>query len=516
MKPKVFLLMNSIDVKRGGITQACFKQAATFADEGYDTSIFTVDFNPQYPFIRQQLIDSGKLHKNVKIINLHEELSGDTEIISKLPENIKTFHINEIANEHPYSKREGHNAYRIYENGSYTKYVSFRIDNSLDFIDYFNENRYRTKREIYDAEGNLRRIIFMDYTLNKARQSIYYTFDGQAYITIWQNPKNNKITRTLLFGGKDVKKEYVEDNNLNIKVDWINSLITEPSIVISDNRSTDIILAKLNHKKTFKIWRLHSGHFSATDPSKLLDRVRPGYENMKNFDLALFLTEEQKEDVIKDVGEQTKYKVIPHYHNPTKTTLNFSKQIKKDEKLAVVVTRFSSLKRIDHTIKAFKEVVREVPEARLEIWGTGEEKANYLNLITKLNLQNNIAVKGYTTDPDEIYQKGLFSAFTSVREGFGLSCLESLANGCPVISYDIKYGPADMIKNNKNGFLIEANDINTLAKKMIYLFENPKVAKQMGKQACKDMNVSFSYESYKEKWLEVIEEATKKFNRESF
>ncbi len=43
-------------------------------------------------------------------------------------------------------------------------------------------------------------------------------------------------------------------------------------------------------------------------------------------------------------------------------------------------------------------------------------------------------------------------------EGFSLALLESLAHGVPVISYDIKYGPNELITPDFNGYLITKND----------------------------------------------------------
>ena len=50
------------------------------------------------------------------------------------------------------------------------------------------------------------------------------------------------------------------------------------------------------------------------------------------------------------------------------------------------------------------------------------------------------------------------SLITSNMEGFSLALLESLAHGVPVISYDIKYGPSELITSDFNGYLITKND----------------------------------------------------------
>ncbi|WP_424475202.1 glycosyltransferase [Oceanobacillus kimchii] len=510
MKPKIYLLMSSVDVDRGGITQASLKQATTFTELGYDTSILTFDFNPKYPLIRKDLVNLKKINDDVKILNLYEHLDGETN--NNINQPAKTYTISDFAKENPYTKRKGHNAYRIYENGIYKRYISFNPNNSLNFIDYFNENRYRIRREIYDLQGILKGTKYMDYVTNNPRQSVYYDNNGNVFLTIWQNPESKKITRTIHLKNNTVVKEYTDDSNLGLKVDWINKLITTPTIIISDTRSSDIILANIKSKNTFKVWRLHSNHKEYKDDSTIVKKVETGYKNMDKYDLSLFLTDEQMKDMIDEKGHVTNYKVIPHYHSPKKDKLSILKPTKKDEKLAVIITRFSTLKRVNHAIQAFAEVLKEVPDAKLEVWGSGDQIDNYKKLIKELKLQNNVFINGYTTNPDKIFQNALFSIFTSKSEGFGLSCLESLSNGCPVISYNVKYGPADMINSGENGYLIENGNIERLSEKMIELYKNPKLAIKMGNNASKLASSNYSYKSYKQKWTEVINLATEKLN----
>src|SRR5699024_5037755 len=122
-------------------------------------------------------------------------------------------------------------------------------------------------------------------------------------------------------------------------------------------------------------------------------------------------------------------------------------------------------------------------------------------------------LKGYTYHPEYIFQKGLFSVLTSKREGFALSVMESMANATPVISYDIKYGPNDMIIPNNNGMIIKNGAIDDLADKMIYLFLNPKMAMEMGEKARLHINNHFNEKVYGNKWMKAIDSATKNKNK---
>lgn len=500
---------------RGGLTRASLKQASFFAELGYDTQMLTFNYNPRYPLIRKKLVEMSKVHKDVLIRNMYEELEGYNKP-SLFEGTIKKVSLKELTQGLPFDKRKDHNAYRVYDNGLYIKYIALHDDGTLNFIDYFNENRYRTKREEYDLLGNIKKISYMDLSLNEPRQIIYYNNKGRAFFTQWNNPKSEDVQRILLFN-KDgsISKTYMNDN-VTHKVDWlttvINNVENDKSIIVSDTRSTDETLIKFNHPKAAKIWRLHSNHFNGPYQldSGVAPKVRQAYNNIDTFDAAVFLTEHQRSDVVSRIGNKVNIHVIPHFHEKPKESLkSIIKGTSRDPKLAVVISRLSTLKRIDHVIKAFEIVVKKIPDVGLEVWGTGDQESALKQLITDLNLENNVFLKGYTHTPDEIYQKGVFSVLTSKSEGFALSVLESMYNKTPVISYNVRYGPSDMIVNNDNGYLVDNGDIDELGSKMIYLFENTKEAKKMGERAKEYIQKHFDKKVYKEKWLDVVDSAIK-------
>ena len=75
MKPRIIILLNSIDVNKGGLTHASLRQASTFADAGYDTQILTFHYEPRFPIICKKLKEMGKVSEKVVIRNMFEELA---------------------------------------------------------------------------------------------------------------------------------------------------------------------------------------------------------------------------------------------------------------------------------------------------------------------------------------------------------------------------------------------------------------------------------------------------------
>ncbi|WP_165769013.1 glycosyltransferase [Virgibacillus profundi] len=506
-KQKIYFLCNSVDIERGGLTKASLKQASLFAELGYETEIITFNFNAYYPYIKQKLADLGKVHPNVFIRNMYEDIEGQKN--SELKTKLKPANLKKLADGGALSKRNGHNAYRVLKNGYYTKYIGLGKGNTLKLIDYFNENRYRTRREEYDPGGNLKRTIYTDLETNKPRQTIYFDKKGRSYLSAWYSKEKDKYDHIHVFNKKgEITEEYTGDI-MKLKQAWLKDLIKDDNnpVIISDTRSTDAILTGLKAKHAITIWRLHSHYLGAPykDDSPIANKVEHGLNHMDKFDGVFLLTNQQKQDMSDNYGNGEKMYVIGHYHESSKSFLEKLKPTEKDKNRAVVISRLSTLKRVDHIIKAFRKVVDQLPNVKLDIYGKGTEEEKLRNLIEQLQLTNNVHMSGYTQNPDKAYENALFTALTSKSEGFSLSVLESMANKTPVISYDIKYGPNDLIEHGKNGYIVKDKNIDALAEKMIHLFENPIEAIKMGKNAEHFIQDHFSKKSYAEKWENYVQ-----------
>ncbi|MGC4376626.1 glycosyltransferase [Fictibacillus sp. Mic-4] len=87
-----------------------------------------------------------------------------------------------------------------------------------------------------------------------------------------------------------------------------------------------------------------------------------------------------------------------------------------------------------------------------------------------------------------------------------------MAAGAPVISFNIKYGPHDVITNGIDGLLIDPNDIEALSDAMIELFINQEKRRLMGEEARKIAD-TLSDEKFAQEWLRVFEKASEQKRR---
>ncbi|MBL5783506.1 glycosyltransferase [Heyndrickxia sporothermodurans] len=493
-------VFNSLDSVRGGLTKAVLTRANTLIKHFEEVHFFTLQFQKNHNEVINKLYNSGKLNPKVKVHNFFIDMDThkNEHPIVNSPD---LFKVKEPQFVEFKDEKSDEPAYRYYNNGVYVKYKKFNHDGNLLFIDYMNESRHRTKREEYNENGTLVRTRHMDLITNSPSLDRYFSKSGKCFLTTWLDPNTGKVGRSHIFD-----PDPLEFKNLNeLFTYWITNKIATYNnpILMSDSRATDEVLINIK-SDVKKIAVLHNNHFKApyTKGSSIKATWKPLFDNLDKFDKIIFLTHEQKNDVIELFGDKGNFEVIPHSANQVEQTKSRGSY---DQNLAVTLARYESQKKLDEAIKAFKYVVKEIPNAKYYIYGFGKEKNNLQKIINELNLEKNVFLKGFTDDPVQTYRSAACSILTSDYEGFGLVLTESLASGTPVVSYDIKYGPKDIIRDGVDGFLIPKGNQEQLAQKIIEIMKNRKLREEFSKNAVNVVD-RFSFSFYEKQWISVISE----------
>ena len=149
-----------------------------------------------------------------------------------------------------------------------------------------------------------------------------------------------------------------------------------------------------------------------------------------------------------------------------------------EQKSVIYVGRFSTQKDIDSLLRIWTIVHQQYPEWRLDIYGEGELKDNYLSIIQKMNA--NINVFEPTANIMEVYREHSILLLTSLYEPFGLVLPEAMSCGLPVVAFDCPYGPADIITDEVDGYLIAARSVELFAKRLGQLISDYDLRVQMG------------------------------------
>jgi glycosyltransferase involved in cell wall biosynthesis len=112
---------------------------------------------------------------------------------------------------------------------------------------------------------------------------------------------------------------------------------------------------------------------------------------------------------------------------------------------------------------------------------------------------------GPTKNIGKEYSESSMIVMSSHYEGFPMVMIEAMACGLPAVSFDVKCGPRDIIKEGENGLVVKDGDIDGLAKAMMTLMRDDELRRKMGENA-KRVVETFSEAKVMDKWVRLYEE----------
>lgn len=186
--------------------------------------------------------------------------------------------------------------------------------------------------------------------------------------------------------------------------------------------------------------------------------------------------------------------VIPNsstFHLPQRATLKHKK--------AIAVGRCVYEKGFERLITIWESFSAIYKDWHLEIVGDGVLKSHLEELINEKGLHESVLITPAVKNIYEKYQSASILLMTSFFEGLPMVLIEAQSCGVPVISYDVPNGPAEIINDGMDGFLIEDGNECEFVKKLSYLAENEQMRILMGENAFINSK-RFSEDSIMTKW----------------
>lgn len=231
----------------------------------------------------------------------------------------------------------------------------------------------------------------------------------------------------------------------------------------------------------------------------LIDKIRTRQDErlVRSFDRFVVLTEEDKGYW----GDIPNITVIPNAallsEGPQSTTGNHR---------VIAVGRMDYQKGFDRLVKAWDIVCRDSRFAdwRLDIYGQGEWREMLQGMIDSRGLQGRIALNAPTKGITDEYAASSMLVMSSNYEGFPMVMIEAMACGLPVVAFDFKCGPRDIIDNGRNGFIVPNGDIEGLAHAMMRVMGDDELRRSMGAAAVK-VTERYSEEAVMKQWVELFE-----------
>lgn len=187
--------------------------------------------------------------------------------------------------------------------------------------------------------------------------------------------------------------------------------------------------------------------------------------------IALVVQTQLSKEIFIDRFKTNKVIVFP---NPVREVAEYDES--KTENYIISVGRLSKGKGFDKLIHIFREI--DHTGWKLLIIGDGPEKENLELLVLQYNLVHKVEFVGFTKEVDLYLKKSKIFAFASESEGFPNALLEASCMGLPCISYNCLTGPADIISDGVNGYLVDLNDTDGFKQKLKVLMTNPEIRNQ--------------------------------------
>ncbi|WP_333746040.1 glycosyltransferase family 4 protein, partial [Streptomyces sp. IBSBF 2950] len=155
-----------------------------------------------------------------------------------------------------------------------------------------------------------------------------------------------------------------------------------------------------------------------------------------------------------------------------------------DSRVIVAAGRLIPIKRYDRLVNAFAKVAADHPGWTLRIYGRGPQKENLREQIDRLGLHDRVFLMGAVSPIETEWAKGAVAAVSSDMESFGMTIVEAMHCGVPVVATDCPHGPGEIITDGRDGILVPLDgDVDAYADALNRVVGDETLRERLGKEA---------------------------------
>lgn len=282
------------------------------------------------------------------------------------------------------------------------------------------------------------------------------------------------------------------------RADIVVSLYPSESSFIPDIKDRSKKVLELHFCKFFRLQYGRNGLLGLIDRW----RTRQDEKIVSKFDKFVVLTNEDKGYW----GQLPNIEVIPN------AAMHIGKKYSDSTAHRIIaVGRLDYQKGFDRLIEAWALIQKhkKYKNWHLDIFGQGEWHDMLQQMIERHGLQDNTHINRPTHDIGTEYAKSSLLVMSSNYEGFPMVMIEAMACGLPVVSFDFKCGPKDIIKDGINGLLVSNGNIDALAQAMMKIMDNDTYRKELSLNA-RQVVSTYSEDTVMAKWISLFNSLVEK------
>lgn len=398
-------------------------------------------------------------------------------------------------------------------------------DEGLVMVARFHDAKKQTIDQVsYVTNGLMVKRDFYSYT--KYACEYYSGTQDNNHVTFrefYNEDGSIAYTQHLLAGGQELfefphQELYYSKNDLYREMLQCLSF-KQGDVIIVDRTSED---RKLDNGQLIQEERgpakvvvvVHADHYDQhyTDNKRILWNNFYEYSFTHAADIDGFIVATDKQNELFSHQEKKYYHLTPRVYTIPVGSLDQLRRPDEEPKKHSLITasRLASEKHIDWIVKAVIAARKEVPDVTLDIYGQGGEHDRLQKLINDRQAGDYIRLMGQH-DLTNIYTKYAAYIAGSTSEGFGLSLLEAVGSGLPMIGFDVPYGNQTFIDDQKNGYLLDYDEewqtdqkIDQLQKAIVQLFNKPSL-KQFNERSYQ-LATPYLRDNVAKKWRTVLGE----------
>ena len=291
------------------------------------------------------------------------------------------------------------------------------------------------------------------------------------------------------------------------KIDIIHSNNFSPSLVGS---SLSLFTSKPHIMTVHDVFSLYDKDFSKkwaqqANVSKASSMLIPFFEKlMIHFRHSIMHTvSDATKDDLKKLGEKKPIYVIENSVESFSSNSNIVNPFQ-----IIYVGRLVFYKNLEVVLKAIPIIKQKIPKIKLVIVGDGPYKENLESLIKKLDINENVDLKGYlsTQEKFQLISQSAVLVLPSLCEGFGLVILEAFSKKRPVIVSNVR-PMSDIVQNNETGYVVDPHDEKAWAECIVKILQKPDVAKKMGEKGKNVLDTKYTQDSMYKKLEKMYKDA---------